>query len=99
MRFRASTLALAGVAPLVLAAALTLGVLTGYAADAQPSPLAEWRYASVWAMLAAGGIAMATVGWAWNSEADRATGRLSLGYAAAAAIGMVIFVYILSYAG
>ena len=42
---------------------------------------------------------MATVAWAWNSETDRAPGRLRLGYTAAAALGMMVFVYFLSYAG
>ncbi|WNM24883.1 hypothetical protein RN607_01930 [Demequina capsici] len=98
MRFRASTLALAGLAPLMLALALVIGVTTGYAATGG-GDLAQWRWGLTWGMLAAGAIAMAGAAWAWDSEPDLAPRRLWLGYGWAAALGMAIFVYVVSYLG
>ncbi|MDN4472061.1 hypothetical protein [Demequina zhanjiangensis] len=98
MNFRASTLALAGLAPLVLVLALTFGAMLGYA-QTSPGDLGDWRVASAWSLLVMGGAATATVVGTWRSDADRAPGRLSLGYAAAAALGMIVFVYFLSYTG
>ncbi|WP_062206039.1 hypothetical protein [Demequina salsinemoris] len=97
MKLRASTLAAAGIAPLLLVVALTLSMTTFYTHPGSTAAQQATWSAFVWAFLAAAAVAMATAGWAWISEADRAPGRLGLGYTGALALGMIVFVSVQTY--
>ncbi len=97
MRHPLGTLALASIAPLVLAASMVLNVLLGFAADTSPDRLSPEMLATSSGLVTAGGLGTVAAAWAWLGAPSRTRARFGVGYTVAIALGFAVFSFMRTY--